>query len=145
MDSPVHLTFQKCLAFHTEDDTESQKIRFQQVVEEILKGKHFLKVLRIAFMECRMNSCSPICSPWYVKNRFTYMEPRTVLHGVCYPVVHRLGSQEPQLSLCFSIACESNNEKFAIPIRMCLTPSQPFDACPDIFLVYDQSCLLPSV
>ena len=100
MDSPVHLTFQKCLAFHTEDDTESQKNRFQQVVEEILKGKHFLKVLRIAFMECRMNSCSPICSPWYVKNRFTYMEPRTVLHEVCYPCSSSFGqSRAPVVPL----------------------------------------------
>ena len=45
MESSVHLTFQQCLAFHTEDDTESQRDRFQQVVDEILKGKYFLKVV----------------------------------------------------------------------------------------------------
>ena len=142
MDSPVHLTFQQCLAFHTEDDTESQKDRFQQVVDEILKGKHFLKVVFAFFLRCRKRSCYPICTLWYVKSKSMYTEPLTVRFGVHCDVVHRLGSHEPQLSLCISIACESNNEKFAIPIRICLTPSKPFDSCPDIFLVYDQSSLL---
>ena len=73
------------------------------------------------------------------------MEPLTVPSEICFDVVQRLGSHEPQLSICISIACESNNEKFAIPIRICITPSNPLNTCPDVFLVYDQSGFMHSL
>ncbi|KAK8804085.1 hypothetical protein WA171_000178 [Blastocystis sp. BT1] len=124
MSSGNGYTVQNCLEFHTDEDAESQKDRFSSIVDVILDDPNFAR-------------CKVLIQDLYalVTNKKIYI----------YDAFHipRKGSSNDYLSLVLSVACYTDRELYAVPIKICINPyDATYNQCPDVFLFYDQSLIV---